>query len=138
MNDTEFRQAVAVLDAYQRQLEALAGQAEVMRMSLEDSLRARETLQAVAASKAGDGVLVPIGAGTFMHANVSKKKTAIVSVGSRVCVEKDLKGAIEFTKSNIDEITEALKKADSAMRELDEAIRKLSVAVQQEYDRRQQ
>ena len=138
MNDNEFRQAVAVLDAYQRQLEALAGQAEVMRMSLDDSLRARDTLQAVAVSKPGDDVLVPIGAGTFMHATVSKKKKAIVSVGSRVSVEKDLPAAIEFTKSNIDEITEALKKADTAMRELDDAIRKLSVAVQQEYDRRQQ
>jgi prefoldin alpha subunit len=138
MEDNEFRQALAVLDAYQRQLETLSGQADLLRMSLDDALRARDTLQAVAGSKEGDDILIPIGSGIFVHATVSKKRSAVVGVGSRVSVEKDLPDAVTFTVNSVNEVTEALKRADSAIREVDEAARKLSAAVQQEYQRRQQ
>jgi len=138
MDDNEFRQALAVLEAYQRQLENFSSQAELLRMSLDDSLRARDTLQAVADAKEGDDLLIPVGSGTFVHASVSKKRTAVVGVGSRVSVEKDLGSAVEFMKTGINDITEALKKADAAIKEVDEAARKLSAAVQQEYQRRQQ
>jgi len=138
MDDNEFRQALAVLEAYQRQLENFSGQAEILRMSLDDALRARDTLQAVADAKAGDDLLIPIGSGAFVHASVSKKRSAVVGVGSRVSVEKDLAAAVEFMKTSIAEITDALKKADAAIKEVDEAVRKLSPVVQQEYQRRQQ
>jgi len=138
MDDNEFRQALAVLDAYQRQLENFSSQAEILRMSLDDALRARDTLQAVAGAKEGDDILIPVGSGAFVHATVSEKRAAVVGVGSRVSVEKDLTDAVEFMKAGINDITEALKKADGAIKEVDEAARKLSAAVQQEYQRRQQ
>lgn len=138
MNDNELRQAMSVLDAYQGQLEALSGQAQLLQMSFEESVRAKDTLEAIAKAKEGDEILIPIGAATFVPSVIPKNKKAVVGVGSRVSLEKDLDAAVEFMKNNISELSEALKKAESAIKEVDEAARKLSAAVQQEYQRRQQ
>ena len=46
MKDDELRQAMAVLDSYNKQLENLNRQAQMLQASMDDLLRARETLKA--------------------------------------------------------------------------------------------
>ena len=54
MNDDEFRQAMATLEAYKVQLDAMAQQSNFFKLSLEETLRARDTLKAFANAKEGD------------------------------------------------------------------------------------
>jgi len=131
------RQALTVLDTYKMQIDALTGQAQLLQMSLEESVRARDTLKALDNAKEGDEILIPVGASSFVPAKVSGSKTAVVGVGSRVSVEKGLGEAAEYMSSSAGEISEALKKATDALAEIDIAARNLSAAVQQEYQRRQ-
>ncbi len=42
--ETELRRGIAVLDQYRAQIETLAQQQEIIRISLEEHMRARETL----------------------------------------------------------------------------------------------
>ena len=137
VNDNELRQALSVLDAYKAQLEALTGQAQLFEMSLEETVRAKNTLEAMVAAKKGDTVLVPIGAATFVPMIVAGDVDALVGIGSRVTVEKSLKDTIAYLDSNIEEISAAMKKATEAINNVDNEARKLSAAVQQEYQRRQ-
>ena len=82
--------------------------------------------------------MVPVGASSFVTAKVTSSPKAVVGIGNKVSVEKELGEAVEYMKSNLAEITDALKKLNESMQEMDAAARNLSLAVQQEYQRRQQ
>ena len=79
-----------------------------------------------------------VGASSFITAKVTSEPKAIVGVGNKISVEKTLDEAVEHMASNVTELTEALKKLTDTMKEMDAAARNLAVAVQQEYQRRQQ
>jgi prefoldin alpha subunit len=138
MNDDELRQALAALDAYKNQLAALTQQSQLLQMSYEETLTAAQTLTSLMNAKEGDEIMVPVGASSFVTAKVTSAPKAIVGVGNKVSVEKPLDDAVEYMKSNLAEITDALKKLNESMQEMDAAARNLSLAVQQEYQRRQQ
>ena len=138
MNDDEFRQAMAALEAYKVQLDAMAQQSNFFKLSLEETMRARDTLKAFAEAKEGDEILVPAGASTFVIATVTSKKKAIVGIGNKVSIDMDLGQAADYMASSVEEVQEAIKKLNDAMQDMNAKARELSLAVQQEYQRRQQ
>lgn len=138
MNDDEVRQAMAALETYRVQLETLAQQAQILTASAEEAARARETLNAYAKASEGDEIMVPVGASSFVTARVAPAPKAVVSIGNRISVEKTLDEAIAYMESNLAEIRDALTKVNETIGEMDTAYRNLQVAVQQEYQRRQQ
>ena len=138
MNDDEFRQAMATLEAYKVQLDAMAQQLNFFKLSLEETLRARDTLKAFAEAKEGDEILVPAGASSFVMATVTSKRKAIVGIGNNVSVDMDLEEAAKFMADSVEEVQDALKKLNEAISEMNARARELSLAVQQEYQRRQQ
>ncbi|MDR2846488.1 MAG: prefoldin subunit alpha [Candidatus Methanoplasma sp.] len=137
MEDSELRQALAVLDTYNAQLEALTRQVRMLQLSVEETTKAREAFKALADAKEGDEILVPVGASSYIPVKVSGKKSAIIGVGSRVAVEKDLDEAVEFMSANGIEISEALKKTVNALSDLENRAAELTAAIQQEYSDRQ-
>lgn len=138
MNDDELRQTMSTLDAYKGQLDAMAQQSQLLQLSLEEAMRARDTLKALNDAKEGDEILVPAGASSFVTAKLTSKKTALVNIGNRTSVEKSFDEAIEYMTGNIDEITEALKKITETMNKMNNDARSLAAVIQQEYQRRQQ
>lgn len=138
MNDDELRQAMAALDAYKNQLNALTQQSQLLQMSYEETLSASQTLKAMVDAKEGDEIMVPLGASSFVTAKVTSSPRAVVGISNKISVEKSLDEAVEYMTSNLNEIADALKKLSESMQEMDAAARNLSVAVQQEYQRRQQ
>ncbi len=138
MEDGELRQAMTVLDSYNKQLETLSRQTQVLQASMDDLLRARETLKAMKDAKEGDEILLPIGASSYINVNVSKNTKVIVNIGSRISVEKTIDEAIEYAASNGSECSEALKNAVNAMSEIEGLANDLTMAIQNEYRSRQQ
>ena len=138
MEDDEFRQAMAALEAYKVQLDAMAQQSNFFKLSLEETMRARDTLRAFANAKEGDEILVPAGASSFVIATVTSKKKAIVGIGNKVSIDMDLTEAADYMAASVEEVQEALKKLTDAIQEMNVKARELSLAVQQEYQRRQQ
>ena len=137
MNDDELRQALTVREAYMAQLEMLTNQVQLLQMSVEEAARARDTLKNLKNAKDGDEILIPIGAASFVPAKVTASDKAIVGIGNRVSVEKDLDSAIKYMTANVDEISEALKKAVETLNEVETAARNLTAAINQESQRRQ-
>ena len=138
MNDDEFRQAMAALEAYKVQLDAMAQQSNFFKLSLEETLRARDTLRAFADAKEGDEILVPAGASSFVVATVTSKRKAIVGIGNKVSIDMDLEEAAKYMADSAVEVQDALKKLSDAIQEMNVKARELQLAVQQEYQRRQQ
>ena len=138
MNDDEFRQAMASLEAYKVQLDAMAQQSNFFKLSLEETMRARDTLKAFAEAKEGDEIMVPVGASSFVIATVTSKRKAVVGIGNKVSIDMDLEQAAKYMADSVEEVQEAIKKLSDAIQEMNVKARELSLAVQQEYQRRQQ
>jgi prefoldin, archaeal alpha subunit/eukaryotic subunit 5 len=137
MEDGELRQAMAVLESYNLQLETLSRQVRLLQASLEETTRARESLKALSKANEGDEILIPIGASTFVPVKVSGEKKAIINIGNRLSAEKDIDEAVGYMEVNGKEISEALKGAVSTLEEIERRASELTVAVQNEYQNRQ-
>ncbi|MDR3075262.1 MAG: prefoldin subunit alpha [Candidatus Methanoplasma sp.] len=137
MEDDELRQAMAALETYNAQLEALSRQVRLLQISLEDTVRARESFKALSGAEEGDEILIPVGASSFIPAKVTGKKKAIVGIGSRLSAEKDLDEAIAFMETNGNEISETLRTAMKTLGEMEKITTDLTMAIQNEYRNRQ-
>jgi len=136
MDENELHQAMAVLDAYTAQLEALNRQVRLLQVSLEDTNRARDSFKALADAKEGDEILIPVGASSFIPAKVTGKKKAIVGIGNRLSTEKDLTEAAEFMEASGKDISNALREAIGALDEIERMANELSAAIENEYQNR--
>ena len=138
MNDDELRQALATLETMKVQLDAMAQQARFFQLSLEETMRAHDTLDAFAKAKEGDEILVPAGASSFVIATVTSKRKAVVGIGNKVSIDMDLDEAAKYMADSANEVKDAIQKLNENMRQMDSQARSLSMSIQQEYQRRQQ
>ena len=136
MNDEELRQAARTLDSYNQQLENISRQIRLLQASRDETVRASRTLEALADAKEGDGVLIPIGASSFVTVKVTDKKTAVVGIGNKISVDKEYSDAKDFMDRNSAEISDAIQKSVAAMQEIQQYTEDLAAAVQDEYRKR--
>jgi prefoldin alpha subunit len=80
-------QALAILETYQRQIEALSRQIQFLQSLHDDNERAREALEGLRKEPANE-ILVPLGANTFIHAQATRKDKALTGIGAGLSVEK--------------------------------------------------
>jgi len=138
MNQDELRQALMMLDMYKAQLETLAGQIQILQYSVEEVARARETISKIAEAAEDDEILMPVGANSFVYAKVASNSKALIGIGSKLSVEKDMSDAVKTMDSNLEEITQALKEVTVQSSELEARAKQLSSIVQQEYQKLQE
>lgn len=137
MEEKDLRQAMLVLESYKEQMDALSQQIAMLQNSLEESVRARETLKVFKDAEEGDEILVPVGASVFVTAKVTDKKEALVGIGNKITVGKELPEAEEFMSSVVIEIQESLKRITATYSEIQTAANNLAAAVNAEYESRQ-
>ena len=130
--------SLATLETMKVQLDAMAQQARFFQLSLEETMRAHDTLDAFAKAKEGDEVLVPAGASSFVIATVTSKRKAVVGIGNKVSIDMDLDEAAKYMADSANEVKDAIQKLNENMRQMDSQARSLSMSIQQEYQRRQQ
>ena len=135
--ETELRRGIAVLDQYRAQIETLAQQQEIIRMSLEEHMRARETLVRYREAGKEAEVLVPIGANSFIVAESRDVNKAFVSIGSDLLVYDDMDQQVERLDARIKSITEAANAVGQRLWDLQRRAEAHGAAVQDLYDRLQ-
>ncbi len=136
-SESELRRGLAVLDQYREQLEALAQQQEIVRVSLEEHMRAKETLLRYKEAGKGAEVLVPVGANAFLVAEVRDAEKAFMGVGSDVVLFDDIPKHIERLDARIKSIGEAMVAIGQRLSELQQRAESQGAAVQGLYDRLQ-
>ncbi|MGI6471847.1 MAG: prefoldin subunit alpha [Candidatus Methanomethylophilaceae archaeon] len=137
MEERDLRQAMLVLESYKEQMDALGQQMAMLQTSLEESVRARETLKAFKDAEEGDEILVPVGASVFVTAKVTDKREALVGIGNKISVGKELPEAEEFMSTVVIELQESLKRISNTYSEIQTAANNLAAAVNAEYESRQ-
>ncbi len=135
--EAELRRGLAVLDQYREQLEALAQQQEIVRVSLEEHMRAKETLLRYKEAGKGAEVLVPVGANSFLVAEVKDPQKAFVGIGSDLIVFDEIPSQIERLDARIKSISEAMATIGQRLAELQQRAESQGAAVQNLYDQLQ-
>lgn len=115
---------MSAIDLSRAQLDNVARQQEIVRTSIEEHLRAKEALAQYSKTAENEELLIPVGAGVFVHAKAGNRKSCVTSIGAGVLIEKN----IEETEKLLDGRIEELKKAS---RELDEQAEKITYAIEQ-------
>jgi prefoldin alpha subunit len=133
--ETDLRRGLAVLDQYREQIETLGQQQDLVRMSLEDHMRARETLDQYQKAGRGAEVLVPVGANSFLVAESKDVDRAFVSIGSDLVVHDEIPKQIERLDARIKSITEAANAIGQRLADLQRRAEAQGAAVQDLYDR---
>jgi prefoldin alpha subunit len=136
-SEAELRRGLAVLDQYREQLESLAQQQEIVRVSLEEHMRARETLVRYQEAGKGAEVLVPVGANAFLVAEVKDSTKALMGIGSDLIAFDDIPKHIERLDARIKSISEAVAAIGQRLAELQQRAESQSASVQSLYDRLQ-
>ena len=128
---------MAVLDQYRSQLEALLQQQEIIRISLEEHMRARETLLRYQKAGAGAEVLMPVGANSFVVAEVRDPERAFVGIGSDLIVHDAIPAQLERLDARIKSISEAANAIGQRIGEVQERAEAQGAFVQDLYARLQ-
>ncbi len=134
-SEAELRRGLAVLDQYREQLESLAQQQEIIRVSLEEHMRAKETLTRYQQAGEGAEVLVPVGANSFIVAASKDTGKAFVSIGTDLVVYDEVPKQIERLDGRIKSIGEAMTAIGQRLADLQQRAEAQSAAVQGLYDK---
>jgi len=124
---------MSALDISRAQLENVSQQRELIRGSLEEHLRAKGTIEEFAKAGADELLLVPAGAGVFLHAKVGNNKSGIANIGAGVMMEKDLPEITKLLDSRIEELRQAAQELDEQAEKISYAVEQLSAEAQQQY-----
>ena len=135
--EVDLRRAMANLEVIRTQMETLARQEEVLRVTLEEIVRARETLQRATQAGVGAEILMPIGANSFVFGSLTSADRVIVGIGSDVALDLRIPAAIERIDARMKAIEEAEQGLANRMAELDAAAQERSTEVQELYAKAQ-
>jgi prefoldin alpha subunit len=133
-SEKQFREDYAMLESLKTQLDALAKQQQLIQLAVEEHFRARETIKAVGKGAKGDEVLIPIGADSYVHAEISDNRNAIVGVGSGTSIRRSPEEAERILDEKIDELSRAFKAVGDRAAKTEAMVQELSEKVQQQYD----
>ena len=135
--ESDLRRGMAVLDQYRSQLEALLQQQEIIRISLEEHMRARETLLRYQKAGAGAEVLMPVGANSFVVAEARDPERAFVGIGSDLIVHDAIPAQLERLDARVKSISEAANAIGQRIGEVQERAEAQGAFVQDLYARLQ-
>ncbi|HUV61602.1 MAG TPA: prefoldin subunit alpha [Thermoplasmata archaeon] len=133
MDENEAREAAAMVETARAQLEALARQQEIIRLTIDEHSRAKDTITMISAGAAGEDVLVPIGADSFVHAKISDNKNAVIGIGANVSFQHAPEEAAKLLDARIDELNRAFNKIADRMEQTEQSAVQLSEKVQRFY-----
>jgi len=138
LTDQELQGLMARHDEYQAQAEALAGQMEAIQISILECERAVATIDALESEDEDSATsLVPIGAGSFVHARLVKSDRAIVSLGASVSAEMSADAARGCLSDRKEKLINILEQMDKSLKELAGRVRAIQAEANKQMQLRQ-
>jgi len=138
MSEQELRETMSAIDINRAQLDNVSRQQEMVRLSVEEHLRAHETLAQYFKAEENEEILVPIGAGVFLHARVGNKTSCIAPVGAGVMMEKEMADITKMLDKQIEELKKASTELAEQAEKISYAIEELSKNAREQYNTLQQ
>ncbi|MCL2687726.1 MAG: prefoldin subunit alpha [Methanobrevibacter sp.] len=113
------------LNLYESQSQMLQQQIEAIQASLVEVEALESTLEDVKDKKSLEA-LVPVGAGSFMNAEITNTDEVVMSVGAGVAITKSVEDAKETLASQKEELNTSLDKMLSNLQKIGQIVAQLS------------
>lgn len=110
----ELQDVLMQLDAHKQRMDAISNEINIVQSNI---LELNTTIQALSIlndSKAGSEILVPLGSGSFVRAELKEKDRILVGVGAGLSIEKTLDDAEKALKTRLDEVSKLLSRLQDA------------------------
>jgi len=129
-NEEQIRELIANIQVNQQRMEALQQQASLVQMSLTDLDNALKALTTLEGKGEDQELLVPIGAGSFVHAKMADPDKVIIGLGAGVSVEKSFADSKGIIQSRRGELEKALLETTSVMDQVAQELARLQQEAQ--------
>jgi len=113
--EQQLARAVSELQVLERALEELQGSIAALRAALSEHERALELLEELKARGSTSSILVPIGGGNMIEAEVKSVEEVYVSLGAGVVMRQPIDQAIELMKRRMESLNSALRTREEAL-----------------------
>jgi len=130
VTEQSLREGYVMLDTAKAQLEGLMKQQQLIQLAVDEHVRARETIKDISKGAAGDDILIPLGADSYIHAKISDRRDAIVGVGMGVSIRRTPEDAQRILDEKIDELSRAFKAVTDKASQTEAMIQELTDRVQ--------
>ena len=128
--EAEVSRYLALLEMYKEQIESLTNQSQIIQAMIEEYNRTKITLDRISNVEDGTEVLLSVGGGAFVNANIKDTKKVVYNIGADIMVEKTLEEAVKSIDERIDLLYNNLQKVVETTQKLEEAATQISEKVQ--------
>ncbi|MEM3445741.1 MAG: prefoldin subunit alpha [Thermoplasmata archaeon] len=136
MKDEEVQAYLMQLEEYEKNMNVLASQQEIMRRSLEEHLKVLETLRNFSKLEKETEILIPLGAGVFLPGNSRNLDRVIINIGANIFIEAKMDNAREMVEKRVEGIKEALEKISRQMSAIQREAGKITEMLREEEEKR--
>jgi prefoldin alpha subunit len=127
----EMQSLLLQLRQYQAQAEQTAQELLFVRQAIAEHDKAIETITQLKKMKAGNELLVPIGANSTIYVTLSSVDKIIVRVGGGVSAEKDPDSAVVYLAEKKSELENAQRELTGALQKLEQEAQRLQARLQE-------
>lgn len=126
----EFQQELTELRDAQRTIERLEAQSEALSNSIEETESTMETLEGLEDAEAGSEILVPIGSGSYIPAEIKEPDRILSDLGSDLVAERSPKEVTKLLKKRKKDYEDSKEQAQEKIEELSDRIEELRPKLQ--------
>ena len=119
------------LRQYQAQAEMASQELMIVRQAIGEHERAIETIKQLKKMKAGDELIVPIGANSLVYVTLSDTDKIIVRLGGDVSAEKDADSSIEYLNEKRGELENSHREMATALQRMEQEAQKIQTRLQE-------
>lgn len=131
--EAELREIVQHGEAVRQQAAAIEQQRDLVVELAGEARRSLATLEALATAKDGEELLVPLGAGAFVHARLAGSGRALASVGSGLHAEMPLEDARTRLAARVESLDQASTQLEKDLARMLEELQRVNAVVEQVY-----
>ena len=110
---------LARLDTYKNQVNILLRQQEVLRLSVLEHTRARDTLEGMDRLDGSEETLAPVGANTFVKVSHVSSQKVLIGIGTGVVVEVDREKALSMLNERVVALERSSKERNDELLRID-------------------
>jgi prefoldin alpha subunit len=134
-NEEELRRLLIENRLLEASIAAIQSRLRIINASLAEIILACSTLEGVKGKPKGSKILVPIGAGSFIRAELADSEKIIMGIGAGASIEKTFEDSIKELKAReteLDQIRTSLQQQlTQAASQLEEKRRAISILIQE-------
>ena len=132
-SEDELQNKMSTLEMYKGKIESFSRNAEMLKISIDEHRRAKDTLENYKGTKASTEILIPIGGAAFVRAKTMDTKKGIMEIGNGVVFEEGIDKTLDRLERKMDELHRTEHEITDQIYQMEQAIAKLTQEVQTEY-----